>query len=136
MWDRVRLGAGLAHCWPSDVAGELASLQSGDRWRAIHLALNKEFGRARTGSAHVRIPDLRREEFNDAIGGALAAGGGEGRGESVTTRRSLEFDTRVLLDLLFNEAFREVLKKIDGEASRSLRAFLGLFPDFRVTHAV
>jgi len=45
--------------------------------------------------------------------------------QSVTTRRSLEFDTRVLLDLLFNEAFREVLKKIDGEASRRLRAFLG-----------
>jgi hypothetical protein len=41
MRERGTLGVGLAHCWPSDVAGELASLQGGDGWRAIHLALNQ-----------------------------------------------------------------------------------------------
>jgi hypothetical protein len=36
--------------------------------------------RARIGAARVRVPDLRGEEFEEAIGGARAGGGGERRG--------------------------------------------------------
>lgn len=35
---------------------------------------------ARIGAPRVRIPDLRREEFKEAIGGALAVGGDKGGG--------------------------------------------------------
>ena len=36
-------------------------------------------GRASIGAAGVRVPDLRGEEFEEAIGGALAGGGDDRR---------------------------------------------------------
>src|SRR5271157_4486684 len=55
-----------------------------DRRDLRHAARRKpveEFdSRARIGVARVRIPDLRREEFKEAIGSALASGGDDGVG--------------------------------------------------------
>ena len=46
---------------------------------AVRLEPIEEFRRrARIGAARVRVADLRGEEFEEAIGGALAAGGDEG----------------------------------------------------------
>ena len=48
---------------------------------ALRLKPIEEFHRgARIGAARVRVPDLRGEEFEEAIGGARAGGGDEGRG--------------------------------------------------------
>ena len=47
---------------------------------ALRLKPIEEFRRrARIGAARVRVPDLRGEEFEEAIGGARAGGGDQGR---------------------------------------------------------
>jgi len=65
------------------VAGELASLQDGDRWRAIRLRGQDFVHGPDIGAARARVPDLRREEFKEAVGGALADGGDEGARSAV-----------------------------------------------------
>jgi hypothetical protein len=51
------------------------------RWYdARRKPVEEFFRRARIGAAGIRISDLRREEFKEAIGGARALGGDEGRG--------------------------------------------------------
>ena len=48
---------------------------------ALRLKPIEEFRRgARIGAARVRVPDLRGEEFEEAIGGARAGGGDKGGG--------------------------------------------------------
>ena len=50
---------------------------------AARLKPGEEFRRgARVGAARVRIPDLRGEEFEEAIGGLLAAAG-DGSGNTI-----------------------------------------------------
>ena len=52
---------------------------------AFRLKPIEEFRRgARTGAARVRVPDLGRGEFEEAIGGALADDGDEGGGHKGT----------------------------------------------------
>ena len=52
---------------------------------ALRLKPIEEFRRgARIGAARVRVPDLRGEEFEEAIGGALAGGRDKGRGASAS----------------------------------------------------
>ena len=64
-----------------DIGGDVNAL---DRRKLPHAARREpveEFdGRARIGAARVRIPDLRLEEFKEAIGGARAVGGDKGGG--------------------------------------------------------
>jgi hypothetical protein len=60
------------------------ALDRGDlRHAARRKPVEKFDGGARIGAARVRIPDLRREEFKEAIGGARAGGdeGGEAEEE-------------------------------------------------------
>jgi hypothetical protein len=55
-----------------------------DRCELRHAAsrepVEEFFRRARIGAPRVRVPDLGREEFKEAIGGALAGGGDKGVG--------------------------------------------------------
>ena len=57
------------------------ALDGGDARDAARLHPIEEFdGGARIGAARVRVADIGGEEFKEAIGGALADGGDEGRG--------------------------------------------------------
>ena len=68
--------------WACFSCADIQRLQLGDRRDAVLLAPGEEFLHgARIGAPRVRIP-VRREEFKEAIGRALADGGDEGRGGS------------------------------------------------------
>jgi hypothetical protein len=59
-----------------DVGGYMHTLDRSDLRDALCLKPIEEFPRrSRIGAARVRVPDLRREEFEKAIGSALTDGG-------------------------------------------------------------
>ena len=80
-------------------------MQALDRRDLRHAARRKpveEFdSRARIGAARVRIPDLRREEFKEAIGSALASRGDDGVGADRRRRGRAGSFSRFLLQRLF-----------------------------------
>jgi hypothetical protein len=64
-----------------DIGRDIHALDRRDLRDAVRRKPVEEFfRRARIGAARVGIPDLRGEEFKEAVGGTLAGGGGEGRG--------------------------------------------------------
>ena len=64
-----------------DVGRDMHALDRRELRDALRLKPIEEFPRrARIGAARVRVPDLRGEEFEEAIGGARAGGGDKGRG--------------------------------------------------------
>jgi hypothetical protein len=74
------VGAERAFCNCSILGGDVDALNGRELRHAAPQASRRiRRLRARIGAARVRIPDLRREEFEEAIGGARAVGGNEGR---------------------------------------------------------
>ncbi len=64
-----------------DVGRDMHALDRRELRDALRRKPIEEFRRrARVGAARVRVPDLRGEEFEEAIGGARAVGGDERRG--------------------------------------------------------
>ena len=64
-----------------DIGGDMHALDRRDLRHAPRRQPVEEFdGGTRIGAARVRIPDLRGEEFKEAVEVALAGGGDKGRG--------------------------------------------------------
>ena len=64
-----------------DIGGDMHALDRREPRHAASREPVEEFdGGARIGAARVRIPDLRGEEFEEAIGGALTGRGDQRRG--------------------------------------------------------
>ena len=76
---RGRRGARLLQLL--DIGGDMHALDRRELRDAMRRKPVEEFHRrARIGAARVRVADLRGEEFKEAIGRALAAGGDESGG--------------------------------------------------------
>jgi TIR domain len=78
------------------------------------------------------FPELGRPLLPPRTVHSAATRMSEGAREVVSTGRSLEFDTRMLLNFRFDESLGQVLQKVKVEASRHLRALFRLCPNFGV----
>ena len=73
-----------------DVGRDMHALDRRELRDAFRRKPIEEFRRgARIGAARVRVPDLRGEEFEEAIRGARAGGGDQGRGTRGDERREM-----------------------------------------------
>src|SRR5271166_3691040 len=73
-----------------DVGRDMHALDRRELRDALRLKPIEEFRRrSHIGAAGVRVPDLRGEEFEEAIGGTRASGGDKGRGTEGDERNEL-----------------------------------------------
>jgi len=122
-----------------NVRADMQRLHVDDRSKAVLLAPCEKFrNRAAVTAVRVRVANVGDKEFPKARLREVTGGADEGGRiyDDRDSRRLGEFDTRVLLDLLSDKSFGQVLQQINGEAASGLCATLCLFPNFGVTDRI